>query len=140
MPTTAITLTITDADHVRLREMIESLRTVGNPYRGHLRELQREIERAQIVPAADVEPDIVTMNSHLRVRDCDSGVAERLTLVFHGDADLLSARLSVLSPLGTRLLGQRAGDEIDWEGAGGFRRVRIDRILYQPEAAGHFHL
>lgn len=140
MPTTALTLTITDADHVRLREMIESLRTVGNPYRGYLRELQREIERARIVPAVDVEGDIVTMNSHLRLRDCDSGVVEGLTLVFHGDADLFSGRLSVLSPLGTRLLGQRVGDEIDWEVADGIRRVTVDRILYQPEAAGHFHL
>jgi regulator of nucleoside diphosphate kinase len=38
------------------------------------------------------------------------------------------------------LIGQRAGDTVEWTVPGGFRRVRIDRVLYQPEAAGHFHL
>jgi len=135
-------VTVTDADHVRLREMLESLlQAVGRPYRGFVDRLRRELERARIVPAAEVDGDVVTMNSHLRVRDLDTGAAERLTLVFHGDADVFGGRLSVLSPLGTALIGQRAGDRIEWDAhGGGARRLRVERILYQPEAAGHFHL
>lgn len=140
MPIATQTITLTDADHIRLREMIESLRTVGQPYRGYVRRLRDEIERAMIVPARQVDADLVTMNSHLRVRDLDTGTLERLTLVYHGDADLFNARLSVLSPLGAELLGQCVGDEIAWEVPGGSRRIVVERILYQPEAAGHFHL
>jgi regulator of nucleoside diphosphate kinase len=38
-----------------------------------------------------------------------------------------------LSPLGLSILGRRTGDIVDG-------RVRIDELLYQPEAAGDFHL
>ena len=142
MPATLIDsiLVITDADHVRLREMMQSLQTVGNPYRGYLRRLKRELETARIVPAAEVEADVVTMNSHVRVRDLDTDRTEHVTLVFHGDSDVFGGRLSVLTPLGTELIGQRVGDEIDWEVPAGLRRLRIEGILYQPESAGHFHL
>jgi regulator of nucleoside diphosphate kinase len=43
-------------------------------------------------------------------------------------------RLSVLAPLGTALLGYREGDELDWRMPGGMRRLRVERILDQPEA------
>jgi regulator of nucleoside diphosphate kinase len=134
-------LSLTDSDHVRLREMIQSLAdVVGNPFAGHLRGLEQEIAGAEVVPSRRVPPDVVTMNSHVRLRDVDSGVTECITLVYHGDADLLSSRLSVLAPLGVELLGRRAGDVIEWRVAGGVRRLLIERVLYQPEAAGHFHL
>lgn len=134
-------LSLTDADHVRLREMIQSLaETVGNPFAGHLRELEREMVGADVIPARRVPPDVVTMNSHVRLRDLESGAREVVTLVYHGDADLLTSRLSVLAPLGVELLGRRQGDVIEWRVAGSVRRLLIERVLYQPEAAGHFHL
>lgn len=134
-------LNLTDADHVRIREMIKSLLdTVGNPFGGFLHELEREIADADVVPVRRVAPDVVTMNSHLRLRDLDSGRTETITLVYHGDSDMLRSRLSVLTPLGIELIGQRVGDVIEWGVPGGVRRVRIEQVLYQPESAGHFHL
>ena len=133
-------LKLTDADSVRLREMMSSLTTIGNPFRPYLRQLGDEVDAAAVVPAASVEPDVVTMNSLLRIADEDTGTAESVTLVYPTESDVLRSRLSVLTPLGIRLLGQRAGDTVEWSVAGGVRRVRIDQVLYQPEAAGHFHL
>jgi regulator of nucleoside diphosphate kinase len=42
----------------------------------------------------------------------------------------------VLSPIGTALIGYRAGDLIEWATPGRTRRLRIDEVLFQPEAAG----
>jgi regulator of nucleoside diphosphate kinase len=53
---------------------------------------------------------------------------------------MFDGRLSVLSGLGIKLVGQRVGDIVEWEVPAGVRRLRIDKILFQPEAAGHFHL
>ena len=50
------------------------------------------------------------------------------------DADLSTGRLSVLSPLGTALLGARVGDVVSVVGAAGVRRIKIEAILHQPEA------
>jgi regulator of nucleoside diphosphate kinase len=47
---------------------------------------------------------------------------------------------SILAPLGTALLGFRVGDVVDWQMPAGTRKLRIDEILYQPEASGDYHL
>ena len=61
-----------------------------------------------------------------------------VTLVFPADADIDAGKLSVLSPVGTALLGYAEGDTVEWEVPAGKRRIRIEKILYQPEAAGDF--
>jgi regulator of nucleoside diphosphate kinase len=38
------------------------------------------------------------------------------------------------------MIGYRKGDRITWSVPGGLKRLKIKRILYQPEAAGDFHL
>jgi len=46
------------------------------------------------------------------------------------------AKISILAPIATALLGYREGDEIEWPTPGGRRRFKIVKVLYQPEAAG----
>jgi regulator of nucleoside diphosphate kinase len=41
----------------------------------------------------------------------------------------------VLAPLGTALLGYRAGDVVEWNVPKGKRRLKVQEVLYQPEAA-----
>jgi regulator of nucleoside diphosphate kinase len=103
-------------------------------------DLAREIERGTEVQPREIPPDVVTMNSTVRVTDVDSGTTHVYTIVFPADADYERGRISILAPLGTALLGFRVGDTVDWTVAGGTRRLRIDEIIYQPEAAGDFHL
>ena len=55
--------------------------------------------------------------------------------MYPDEADLQAGRLSVLSPLGTVLLGARAGDVVTVAGAAGRRAIKIQKILYQPQAA-----
>jgi regulator of nucleoside diphosphate kinase len=74
------------------------------------------------------------------VRDRKVDEPETYTLVFPDDADIDAGRLSVLTPLGAALLGSRDGQTIEFDAPGGRRRLKVERVLYQPEAAGHFHL
>jgi regulator of nucleoside diphosphate kinase len=68
-----------------------------------------------------------------------TGEAFVYTLVLPLDADFARGRISVLAPLGTAILGQRVGDVIGVRAPGGIRTLRVENILYQPEAAGDFH-
>ena len=129
---------ITEADRTRLREMADALHTVGDPYGCHLRELDQELIDAEAVPATDIDADVVTMNSRVRARDLESGRTQAFTLVYHGDSAVFDDRLSVLTPLGVRVLGRRVGDLVEWPVRRGVRRLRIEAIVYQPEAAGDF--
>ena len=135
---------LTDTDRRRLRAMIESLRralrTVGDPYESYLRALEDKLGRTSAVPQTDVDADTVTMNSRVCVRDTDSGACEVVTIVYEADADPYGENVSVLTALGAALLGSRVGDVIEWQTRRGPRRLRIERILFQPESAGAFDL
>jgi regulator of nucleoside diphosphate kinase len=135
---------VTKTDYRRLRDMIGSIRhslpTLGDPIESYLRDLEGSLASAAIVLPTSVDADTVTMNSKVRLRDLDSGSSHVVTLVYEADADLFGERLSVLTSFGASLLGSRVGDVIDWDTRRGLRRVRIDRIVFQPEAAGEFDL
>lgn len=131
---------ITDQDLGRLREL---LRTTSDPFgknRPYLAALRAELDRAKIVPRAAIDASVVTMNSTVRVRDCNGGRTTTLTLVFPEDANPQANRISVIAPLGAALLGYRAGDRIPFKVPAGSRSCEIVEVVYQPEAAGDLHL
>lgn len=130
---------ITRFDKTRLMRLLRSLDAAAEN-RGEIEDLERELERGAEVESTEVAPDVVTMNSTVRVTDLDANTTHLYTIVFPGDADFERGRISILSPLGTALLGYRAGDVVMWEMPRGTRRLRIEELVYQPEAAGDFHL
>jgi regulator of nucleoside diphosphate kinase len=80
------------------------------------------------------------MNSRVRLRDLDSGEQMEVSLVYPAAADVKSNKVSVLAPIGTAILGYRTGDTIDWEVPAGLRRLKVEDVLYQPEASGDYSL
>jgi regulator of nucleoside diphosphate kinase len=135
----ASSIHITRFDKTRLMRLLRSL-DAAHEDRAGIEELQRELERGIEVDSTDVGSDVVTMNSTVRVTDLDANTTHLYTIVFPSDADFDKGRISILSPLGTALLGSRAGDVVTWEIPRGTRRLRIEELVYQPEAAGDFHL
>ena len=126
---------ITDLDCKRLEFALTAARATQPEMIVLLERLQRLLETADLVAAEDVPPDVVTMNSRVQVWNEDTARQMSLTLVFPADARGTNAsrtRLSILSQMGMSMLGRKVGDVID-------DTVRIDRLLYQPEAAGDFH-
>lgn len=133
----APSIQITRFDKTRL---VRLLRGLDSAHHAGAEELERELERGVEVDPVEIPPDVVTMNSTVRVTDVDTETTHVYTIVFPSDADFDAGRISILSPLGTALLGSRAGDVVTWEIANRARRLRIDALTYQPEAAGDFHL
>jgi len=127
---------ITEADKRRLQPLIEGMKHSRDDLRG----LQTELEKARVVQPKEVPPDVITMNSKARLRDLDTGEEMVFTLVFPGNADIQHDKISVVAPIGTAMLGQRVGDEFSWSVPAGDVRLRVEEVLYQPEAAGHYHL
>jgi regulator of nucleoside diphosphate kinase len=128
-------IVITDDDMARLRELVRQDRRASRRDHDRLAELDEELHRAEIVSATEVPPDVVTMHSRVRVRDLDTGTVALYTLAFPADADIARNRISVLAPIGTALIGYRAGDSLEWRTPGGPRHLRIEEVLFQPEAA-----
>jgi regulator of nucleoside diphosphate kinase len=131
---------ITGFDLKRLTQLLQKGLSFTSKDIVHLESLQEELERAHIVEPQAAPRDIVTMNSRVRLRDLNSGDERIYTLVFPAEADVTQNKISILAPVGTAMLGYRVGDKIDWPVPAGMKTFRIEEILYQPEAAGDFHL
>lgn len=130
---------VTEFDRRRLRGLLQVLRTRSAVDAVNLDALELELERAHVVPPERLPANVVSMNSHVSLLDVDSGEQTALSLVFPNARNHDSAAVTVLSPLGLALLGCRAGDELEWPTNEGTRRLRIERVAYQPEAAGDYH-
>lgn len=131
---------ITQNDRDRLEELIDVAEEFDDQNRQDLQGLQEELDRAKIVKPAKVPPGVVTMNSRVLLRDVDTSEEMTYTLVFPKDADIDTGAISVLAPVGTAILGYSEGDVVEWKVPSGRRRISIEKILYQPEAAGDYHL
>ena len=133
---------ITEQDRERLGASIALLRESPDKRElPHVEQLEREIERAEIIgDPKDVPGDVITMHSRVRLRDVHGGAEQELTLVYPPEADPEQGLISVLAALGTAMLGYRVGDTFDVDLPKGTKSFRVEEIPYQPEAAGDYHL
>jgi regulator of nucleoside diphosphate kinase len=132
----ARTIYITRDDMQRLQRLVDGLKTSSHLEWNNVTALEEELDRAIVVDAREIRSDVVTLNSQVRIRDLNSGKTMDYEIVYpntkaRGGAD----PLSVLAPLGTALLGYRAGDLVEWHVPKGKRRLQVIEVLYQPEAA-----
>ena len=103
--------------------------------------VDEELSRAQIIAAENAPPTLVTMNSRVVFENVHTGRRREVTLVYPKDVDAARGRISVFSPVGSALLGLSVGQEIPWDLPNGTTaRFRISEVVYQPEAAGDYHL
>lgn len=125
-------ITMTELDQARLRHLVDIAQDPA------LFELSHELERATVVAPQQVQQQVVTMNSRalLRLNNTELDVA----LVYPEEADSSANKLSIFSDIGTAILGYKEGDALHWRLAGQTHEIEIKKVLYQPEAAGHFHL
>jgi regulator of nucleoside diphosphate kinase len=129
---------ITTFDLERLSSLIDGVRAARPQKKDYLALLEKELERARVVDPEIIPGDVITMNSVVRIRDLESGDETDYTLVFPSDARIEENRISILSAIGTALIGYRVGDTIEWKVPSGLKRLKVEGIFYQPEASGHY--
>ncbi len=137
--TTAATATatrvLTELDHVRIDRL---LARADRPSDDALHAL---LDDADIVPTRQVPADVITMYTQATVEAPDGGNRRKLAVCYPEDADPNAGFVSVLSPIGTALLGRRRGDTVEWVTPGGaVQRLHIVELLYQPESSGDYTL
>jgi hypothetical protein len=66
--------------------------------------------------------------------------SELASNVFPSMAAIDTGRVSVLAPLGAALIGGLEGEQVAWQTPRGARQLQVERVVYQPEAAGRFDL
>lgn len=92
--------------------------------------LAREIERAHIVPDSPLVPGLVVMGSEVSFHDDVSRQERTVTLVYPEDADVAAGKISILTPIGSALIGLSVGQTIEFQTpAGGWRSLTVLNAL-----------
>lgn len=133
-------IVITEFDLERLQSLIEEMEEFPARDNRYLDELSEELLRAEVVAPEEIPPQVITMNSRVRLQDLDSKAELEYTLVFPPEANLDQGKISVLAPVGMAMIGYQVGDTISWKVPAGVKRLKVKKILYQPEAAGDFNV
>lgn len=103
---------ITVADTELRRLEVVAMTAAGHPAEAS-DALNYELDRARIVAAASLPPDLVRIGSTVTYR-LNQDRRHTATLVYPEAADPMRGRLSVLTPVGTALLGLSVGQSIVW--------------------------
>jgi len=94
-----------------------------------------ELDRAKVVPQHKVPAHTVRMGSTLRYQT--AGTAERqVTLVLPGEANIDAGRISIMTPIGTALIGLSRGQSITWTSRDGRQQELTIVNVETPEGDG----
>ncbi len=108
-------IVVSDLDYKRLTNLAVAARA---RFPEVADELQAEMTRASIADADAIPSDVVQMGSIVEFRS-EGAPQRRLELVFPPDADIARNRISILTPIGTALIGLSVGQSIQWTGRNG---------------------
>lgn len=118
-------LIISKSDYLQLIKLIEQYDTPA------AEALDIELSRADIVPDKNIPADAVAMGSQVTFVDLDSNEEKTINLVYPNEADVTQMKISILSPVGSALIGLRIGGNIDWPvPQGKVRRLKVIAVQH----------
>lgn len=108
MPISKKTLFVSERDYRGLLVLIDKYDTPASEA------LDNELGRAKIVRDRELPENVVAIDSRVTFIDLDTAEESTVTLVYPTNADIEQMKISVLSPVGTALIGLAVGGKIDW--------------------------
>lgn len=95
---------------------------------GRIRFKQRVLEHARVIDTSRLSADTIQLLSRVEMTNLASGSRMTYTIVSPHEADLHEGKISIKSPIGTALLGHKAGDVVDVRVPAGLLHLRIESI------------
>ena len=124
---------ITKSDKIKLQKMVDDFIKFNLEGQEYVKNLDDELNRAEIVENQYIPKNVITMNSKVKLT-FNYSEDEVITLVYPNEGEIDENKISILSPIGTAILGYSEGDIIEWKVPNGVVKILVEEILYQPEA------
>jgi regulator of nucleoside diphosphate kinase len=93
--------------------------------RHNAEELNAELRKAKLVTKDNFPADVVRLNSKVKIKDETGTKVLELMLVIPERADIKQRKVSVMSPIGTALIGYRKGQKVKWRVPSGLKTFTI---------------
>ena len=133
-------LIINRLDHARIGKCIKDALMFNSITSAEAVKLTTELNEAKIVEPEAIPSNVVTMNTIVKLTFMNNNKQVQFQIVYPEDADFKNNKISIFSPIATALIGYQVNDEIEWIVPAGLTKLKIEEIIYQPEAAGEYDL
>jgi regulator of nucleoside diphosphate kinase len=120
MDATRNTVVITEEDYRLLKPFTDRMSGKADEM-----SLAYEVGRAVVVKKDAFPSHAIRLNSKVSVLDLETNKKMQFRIVMPENADMRQSKISVLTPMGTALLGFRKGEEIKWKVPAGMKSFRI---------------
>ncbi|MCA1758178.1 MAG: nucleoside diphosphate kinase regulator [Bacteroidales bacterium] len=127
-------------DYARIKKCINDAKQFKSISNAEAEKLMKELDSAKIVTPENIPSNVVTMNSIVKVSFLNNNKQVQFQIVYPDLANFKENKISIFSPIATALIGYKVADEIEWIVPAGITNIRIDEIIYQPEASGDYSL
>jgi regulator of nucleoside diphosphate kinase len=88
-------------------------------------ELESELKKAKVVDKEDLPDDVVRLNSRVTIKEEKENKIMELTVVTPEKANIKQRLISIMSPIGTALIGFRKGQQVRWKVPSGKKTFTI---------------
>ena len=105
--------------------LLKRLASTQNVYADDEMSLKHEIKRAIVVKNSAFPANTVRLDSSVKILNLETQETSVFMIVIPKAADIRSKKVSVLSPMGTALIGFREGDMISWKMPSGMKHFKI---------------
>ncbi len=99
---------------------------------GRIMELKDKLGRAEVIDCSTIDCKRVVFGAIVTVIDLDTDQEEKYQLLGPEEADVKKGSISIMSPLGSSMIGKSVGDEVSVKTPGGLRTLEIADIT-RPE-------
>ena len=97
--------------------------------RRNAEDLRGELKKAKLVSKDNFPPDVVRINSTVRVRTDEDAEIIEFMLVTPDKANIKEKRISVMAPIGPALIGFRKGEQVKWQVPSGKKTFTILEVI-----------
>ena len=128
MQTTQHAVLLTKEDHDDILQYLRKGNVQTPDDRESATHLQEELKRACLVNKEQLPVNVIRLGSRVNVRELVSGKQFGLVIVTPDKSDRKEKKISVLSPVGTALIGCCSGATIKWKVPAGERSFLIEDV------------
>ncbi|WP_134088407.1 GreA/GreB family elongation factor [Olivibacter sp. XZL3] len=103
--------------------LIKHVRPSNDPKQ--MMSLAYELGRAKVLKKETIEKERVKLNSLVKIQDLDNQRVMTFRIVAPELADVKAQKISVLTPMGSALIGFKEGDQVAWKMPAGIKKYII---------------
>jgi transcription elongation factor GreA len=90
--------------------------------------LEERLRHARVIDRSDVAKDVVSVGSHVRLKDLETNKTEEYDIVGSAEANPAEAKLSNESPVGKAIMGRKKGEVVEVVAPRGSMKFKILEI------------